>query len=62
MQPPFNISIYPGTGTVDGINGDHILLAPAYNVKADEVHMVVDTTTAVINTFFRKLDGLSNGH
>lgn len=62
MQPPFNISIYPGTGTVDGINGDHILLAPAYTVKASEVHTVVETTVAVINAFFGEARPHINGH
>ena len=53
MQPPFNISIYPGSGTADGVKGDHILLAPAYNVTSEEVHLIVEITVAVIETFFR---------
>lgn len=34
--------IYPGGGTVDGRNGDHILLAPPYNVTDDELDLIVD--------------------
>jgi hypothetical protein len=34
--------IYPGGGTADGRAGDHILLAPPYNVTDDELDMVVD--------------------
>ncbi len=34
--------IYPGGGTIDGRNGDHILLAPPYNVTDDELEMIVD--------------------
>ncbi|HEY4071087.1 MAG TPA: aspartate aminotransferase family protein [Sphingomicrobium sp.] len=34
--------IYPGGGTVDGRSGDHILLAPPYNVTDDELEMIVD--------------------
>ncbi|GAA4759314.1 aspartate aminotransferase family protein [Sphingomonas daechungensis] len=34
--------IYPGGGTVDGRIGDHILLAPPYNVTDDELEMIVD--------------------
>ncbi len=34
--------IYPGGGTIDGRVGDHILLAPPYNVSDDELEMVVD--------------------
>jgi hypothetical protein len=55
MQPPFNISIYPGTGTADGVKGDHILLAPAYNITSEEVHLIVEITAAVIEEFFRGL-------
>ena len=33
--------IYPGGGTIDGRSGDHILLAPPYNVADDELDMIV---------------------
>jgi adenosylmethionine-8-amino-7-oxononanoate aminotransferase len=55
MQEPYSISLYPGSGTVDGRRGDHVLLAPAYNVTEDEIRYIVDTTTAVIFQFFRKV-------
>jgi adenosylmethionine-8-amino-7-oxononanoate aminotransferase len=54
MRSPFNISIYPGSGTADGVKGDHILLAPAYNVTSEEVHLIVEITAAVIENFFRE--------
>jgi adenosylmethionine-8-amino-7-oxononanoate aminotransferase len=54
MQPSFNISIYPGSGTADGVKGDHILLAPAYNITSEDVHLIVEITAAVIETFFRE--------
>ena len=34
--------VYPGSGTIDGRNGDHVLLAPPYNVTDDELEMIVD--------------------
>lgn len=60
MQAPYNISLYPGSGTVDGIKGDHILIAPAYNVTSADVHMIVDTTASVIRAFFEGFVG-TNG-
>ncbi|MEO7240039.1 MAG: aspartate aminotransferase family protein [Sphingomicrobium sp.] len=46
--------IYPGGGTIDGLLGDHILLAPPYNVTDDELDMIVDllaeTLDAVLPT------------
>ena len=54
MQEPYNISLYPGTGTADGKRGDHIILAPAYTVDEAEVHHIVDTTAKTIRSFFRR--------
>ncbi len=34
--------IYPGGGTADGISGDHILLAPPFIIKDEEMEMLVD--------------------
>ena len=34
--------IYPGGGTADGRSGDHVLLAPPYNVSDDELDTIVD--------------------
>lgn len=53
MQKPYNISLYPGTGSADGRRGDHIIVAPAYNITAEEVRYVVDTVVAVINRYFK---------
>ncbi|KAK3686722.1 hypothetical protein LTR37_019514 [Vermiconidia calcicola] len=53
MQEPYNISLYPGTGTADGRRGDHVLLAPAYNVTEEDIRYIVDTTASVIEQFFR---------
>jgi len=61
MQPSFNISIYPGSGTADSVDGDHILLAPAYNITSEEIHLIVEITAAVIETFFRESFG-ANGN
>lgn len=52
MEQPYSISLYPGTGCADGKNGDHIILAPAYNVTSDEIRQIVDITVTVITQFF----------
>ena len=39
---------YPMGGTIDGVRGDHILLAPPYIVTADEVDLIVDRISAAI--------------
>jgi len=56
MEEPYNISIYPGTGTVDGKSGDHVLLAPAFTVTSLEIEMIVDRAASVIEDFFKDLE------
>ena len=56
MEEPYNISIYPGTGTVDGKSGDHVLLAPAFTVTSSEIEMIVDRAASVIEDFFKDLE------
>src|ERR1700740_2448473 len=36
------LGCYPGGGTVDGVRGDHVLLAPPYIASADEIDLIVD--------------------
>ncbi len=33
---------YPGSGTADGVNGDHVLIAPPYNWTSNEVAELAD--------------------
>jgi adenosylmethionine-8-amino-7-oxononanoate aminotransferase len=34
--------VYPGAGTLDGVHGDHVLLAPPYIVSAGEIEVIVE--------------------
>ena len=43
------LACYPGGGTVDGVHGDHVVLAPPYIISADEIGMVVDRLGAAID-------------
>ncbi|KAH7163584.1 aminotransferase class-III [Dactylonectria estremocensis] len=46
------ISLYPGTGTKDGVLGDHVLLAPTYNSTSDEIEEItLRVRDAVYRTF-----------
>ncbi|KAL1603734.1 hypothetical protein SLS60_005324 [Paraconiothyrium brasiliense] len=44
----FEIAVLPGGGVVDGVNGDLIVLAPAYDVNREEVDLVVQRTAESI--------------
>ena len=42
--------IYPGGGTIDGRCGDHILLAPPYNVTDGELDLIVDLLAQTVES------------
>jgi adenosylmethionine-8-amino-7-oxononanoate aminotransferase len=43
------LACYPSGGTVDGVRGDHVLLAPPYIVSDDEIAMIVDRLGGAID-------------
>jgi adenosylmethionine-8-amino-7-oxononanoate aminotransferase len=44
------LACYPAGGTVDGMRGDHVLLAPPYIASAQEIDMIVDRLGAAVDT------------
>jgi len=42
------LGCYPMGGTIDGLRGDHVILAPPYNVTASEVEMIMDRFGAAV--------------
>ncbi|KAF2431403.1 PLP-dependent transferase [Tothia fuscella] len=52
MEEKYGISLYPGTGSVDGKYGDHIIISPAYTVTEQDIKLIVDKAVAVIEDFF----------
>lgn len=53
---PYNMSIYPGQGSVDGIKGDHIILSPPFDIEKKDVQHIVKIMSLVINSFFNDLN------
>ena len=60
-SPKFNMTVYPGSGSVDGIRGDHIIISPPYIVKKKEVDYIVKMVSAVINSVFKEIDTRNGG-
>ncbi|KAK3944803.1 pyridoxal phosphate-dependent transferase [Diplogelasinospora grovesii] len=52
LTEEYSISVYPGAGSADGIRGDHIIIAPAYNVTSKEIEMIVATFGRLVDDFF----------
>jgi len=46
---------YPMGGTIDGQQGDHILLAPAFIITDSQISNIADIITTVINTITEEL-------
>ncbi|KAH7414565.1 aminotransferase class 3 [Phaeosphaeria sp. MPI-PUGE-AT-0046c] len=50
------VAVYPGAGTVDGIEGDHVLIAPPYTVSDAELEVIV---TVLKNAYDEVVKGMS---
>jgi adenosylmethionine-8-amino-7-oxononanoate aminotransferase len=55
LQPEYSVSLYGCSGTVDGIKGDHLVLAPPFIVSKTEIDVLVDTLEKVLKDVFASL-------
>jgi len=55
MSEPYNMLLYPGTGTVDGYRGDHVILSPSYLITKEEIDLIVKMVAAVVEDVFWKI-------
>lgn len=46
----FDIVVLPGGGVVDGVDGDIIVLAPAYTVTKEDIDLIVEKTAKSIES------------
>ncbi|RYN45427.1 putative aminotransferase [Alternaria tenuissima] len=51
------VALYPGAGTVDGFEGDHILIAPPYTVTDAELDIIVSTLKKAYDDTVKQLVG-----
>jgi adenosylmethionine-8-amino-7-oxononanoate aminotransferase len=50
------LGCYPGGGTVDGVRGDHVLLAPPYIASADEIDLIVEKLGTAVDNVLRSVN------
>jgi len=55
LNSKYNIAMYPGGGTADGIQGDHFIVSPPYNLNEEDVDIIVDTIHRLITDFFEEM-------
>ncbi|WP_372840288.1 aspartate aminotransferase family protein [Phaeovulum sp.] len=46
--------VYPGSGTIDGWQGDHVLLAPAYSIGTEDLEKIADVLATSIEVVTRR--------
>ncbi|HEY9281571.1 MAG TPA: aminotransferase class III-fold pyridoxal phosphate-dependent enzyme, partial [Eoetvoesiella sp.] len=49
------LMVYPGGGTIDGRNGDHILLAPPFIVSDDELDILVERLSKAVDAAIQSI-------
>ncbi|KAG8167615.1 hypothetical protein KVR01_003304 [Diaporthe batatas] len=52
LTEPYCMMVYPGAGTVDGVNGDHIIIAPPYTVTPEDVEFIVLGVSRLVEDYF----------
>lgn len=52
LTKPYRIAVYPGAGTVDGVDGDHVIISPPYNITAAEIEEIVKIMRRLVDDFF----------
>ena len=50
------VAVYPGSGTVDGKGGDHVIVSPAYTVTEAELRLVLKVVKEVYVEMEREFD------
>ncbi|PQE12937.1 aminotransferase class-III protein [Rutstroemia sp. NJR-2017a BBW] len=55
ISEPYNMTIYPGTGTCDGYCGDHVMLSPNYLVSKKDIEHIVQVTEEVVKAVFENV-------
>ena len=43
------VMLYPAQGCIDGVHGDHVLLAPSYTSTGAEIELIVQTLVAAVS-------------
>lgn len=39
----YGVNVYPGAGSIDGVRGDHVLIALPYTISEEEIKVIVAT-------------------
>jgi len=51
----FGLMCYPGSGTADGTKGDHVLLAPPFNINSAHAEEIVEKLARAFDSVFKQI-------
>ena len=49
------LMVYPMGGTIDGVRGDHVLLAPPFIVETEQVETIVERLGEALDAAFAEI-------
>ncbi|KAI8949057.1 pyridoxal phosphate-dependent transferase [Xylaria longipes] len=52
LSEPYYMAVYPSSGTADGVNGDHIIISPPYNISPADVETIATTVQRLVIDYF----------
>lgn len=58
ITSPWSMTVYPGAGCVDGVRGDHIILAPPYTVTRDDIEKIAVTVADAVRVALHGISSL----
>lgn len=54
------LAIYPSSGTIDGRRGDHVVIAPPYNVSGADIETIVNRLGEAVDATVASIEGASS--
>lgn len=55
VSSPYNLFVYPGAGSRDGIRGDHIIISPYYRITQEKIDEMLFSLSSVIFRVFLEI-------
>ncbi|KAK6897653.1 putative aminotransferase [Candida tropicalis] len=49
------VVVYPGKGTIDGVIGDHIIIAPSFTITSEDIDHIVELVSKSLSEFMNEI-------
>ena len=48
LSEKYNLALFPGKGTVDGVKGDHIIISPPFTTTKEDIDHIAEVLSKVV--------------